>query len=239
MIMINRYDELDKTVLQILMDYSGGEFPLDLRKLCGRLRASLKPYSALEASKLSKIRSIAPKDALNDGFSIIPPKPDCKGRLAYIYYNDDNKAIKSIERLSFTIAHEIKHVVFHETDPTGEEESEADHFARYLLAPMPLLIVGKHENPYEIQERFGLTFTASCNALGAMSHRVKAHGYSLFEYESDFVDWFLENAKKGRRSGENDAIQNYDSSVSSYCYSPDVDENQQNQGGHGNADIQQ
>ncbi len=237
--MTNRYDELDKAALQILMDYSGGEFPIDLGRLCEKLRIKLTPYSALKPSKLSEIKSIAPNEELKDGFSIVLKQPDSEGYHAYTYYNDDKKEMNFSERPSFTIAHEIKHVIFHETDPTGEEESEADHFARYLLAPMPLLIVGKYENPYEVQERFGLTFTASCNALGAMNHRVKAHGYSLFEYENDFIDWFLENVKKGRRSGENDAIQNYDSSVSSYCYSPDVDENQQNQGGYDNADIQQ
>ncbi len=202
MIMGNSYDELEKVALRILMDYSNGEFPLDLQRLCEKLRIKLTPYSALEASKLSEIRSIAPKDALNDGFSIIPPKPDCEGYLAYIYFNDDRKVIKSIERLSFTIAHEIKHVIFQEKNPTSQEESEADHFARYLLAPTPLLIVGNCEHEYEIQERFGLTMTAASNALVAKNHRVKAYGDSLFEYERGFVGWFLENVNNGRHSQE-------------------------------------
>ena len=239
MIMTNRYDELDKAALQILMDYSNGEFPLDLGRLCEKLRIKLTPYSALGTSKLSEIRSIASKGELGDGFSIILPKPDSQGYIAYTYYNDNGKEIVSDKRVSFTIAHEIKHVIYKERNPDATQEDEANHFARYLLAPTPLLIVGKYGDPNDIQERFGLTFTASCCASRAMNNRVKSHGYSLFEYENDFIDWFLENVKKGRRSGENDAIQNYDSSVSSYCYSPDVDENQQNQGGYDNADIQQ
>lgn len=200
----NSYDELEKAALWILMDYSNGEFPLDLRKICEKLRAKLTPYSALEASKLSEIRSIAPKDALNDGFSIIPPKPDRKGYLAYIYYNDDKKVIKSIERLNFTIAHEIKHVIFREKNSADDEESEADHFARYLLAPTPLLVIGKYEEICDVQKRFGLTFTAASNALAAKNHRVKAYGNSLFEYERGFVDWFLENAKNEPRSQESE-----------------------------------
>ncbi len=52
--MANRYDELDRTALQILMDYSDGEFPIDLRKLCEKLRIKLIPYSALKRSKLSE-----------------------------------------------------------------------------------------------------------------------------------------------------------------------------------------
>lgn len=237
--MANRYDELDKAALQILMDYSFGEFPIDLRRLCEKLRIRLTPYSELGEQKLSKIKSIATSGELGDGFSVILEMPDHEGYLAYAYYNDDKKEVGSVERASFTIAHEIKHVVFGEKDPTAAEEREAEHFARYLLAPTPLLMVGKFESVYETQERFGLTITASRNALKAKSHRVNAHGDSLFEYESEFVDWFLENVKKRRRSEKNGAIQNYDSSVSSYCYSPEADENQQNQGGYDNANIQQ
>ncbi len=237
--MANRYDELDRTALQILMDYSDGEFPIDLRKLCEKLRIKLIPYSALKRSKLSEIKSITKNGELGDGFTVILPKPDSNGYIAYTYYNDDKKAIISDKRANFTIAHEIKHVIFRETDPTDAEEKEADHFARYLLAPTPLLIIGKYEKTSDIQIKFGLTKSAASNALDAKNNRVKAHGNSLFKYESDFIDWFLENAKKERRSEKNGAIQNYNSSASSYRYSPDTEENQQNQGGYNNADIQQ
>ena len=236
--MINRYNELDKAALQILMDYSDGEFPIDLVRLCEKLRIRLTPYSELEASKLSEIKSIASSEELKDGFSIILREPDSAGYVAYTYYNDDKMEMNFSERPNFTIAHEIKHVILREMDPSDDEEKEANHFARYLLAPTPLLIVGKFETISEIQQKFGLTNSAAWNALEAKDHRVEKYGNSLFEYESDFVDWFLKNVKKGRRSGENDVIQNYDSSVSSYCYSPDVDENQQKQGGYDNADIQ-
>ncbi len=200
MIMANRYDELDKAALQILMDYSGGEFPIDLGRLCGKLRIRLTPYSALGGPKLSEIKSIASKGELGDGFSIILEKPDPKGYIAYAYYNDDKKEVGSNERTNFTIAHEIKHVIFLETDPTAAEECEAEHFARYLLAPTPLLIVGKYEAVADVQGKFGLTKSAASNALDAKDHRVKAHGDSLFEYESDFIDWFLENVKDERPS---------------------------------------
>ncbi len=236
--MANRYDELDKTALQILMDYSDGEFPIDLEKLCERLRIKLTPYSALKESAFSEINSSVSNGELSDGFSIILNKPDPQGYVAYAYYNDDKKAIISNERVRFTIAHEIKHVIFRETNPTNIEESEAEHFARFLLAPMPLLIVGKYETNYEIRRKFRLTKSAAYNALKAKNNRVEKHGNSLFKYESNFIDWFLENAKKGRRSGEGDATQNYDSSVSSSCYSPGANENQQNKGGYNNADIQ-
>lgn len=200
--MTNRYDELDIMALQILMDYSEGKFPIDLPRLCEKLRIKLTPYSALEESKLSEIKSIASNGELGDGFSIILAKPDPQGYIAYTYYNDNGKEIISDKRPSFTIAHEIKHVILRETDPTDEEEAEADHFARYLLAPTPLLIVGKYNAGRDIAKRFGLTNSAACNAARSRNNRVKAHGDSLFEYEADFIDWFLENVKGERRSQE-------------------------------------
>ncbi len=235
MIMTSRYDELDKTALQILMDYSNAQFPLDLINLCERLRIKLVPYSSLGKSKLSELRLTANNGELTDGFSILLGNTDCDGYSAYTYYNDD-KPIDLSGRVCFTICHEIKHVVFGEIDPRKVEETEADHFARFLLAPTPLLIVEKYDSISDIHADFGLTMSAACNALDARNNRIKKHGETLFDYENDFIDWFLENNKK-RRSGENDAIQNYDSSLSTYCYSPDTIENQQNTGGYDNADI--
>lgn len=236
MIMTNRYDELDKAALQIMMDYSDGKFPTDLRRLCAKLRIKLTPYSALGASKLSKVKSIASSGELSDGFSILLGEPDQEGYVAYAYYNDDDGEILSDKRASFTIAHEIKHVVYGERNPSIVQEDEANHFARYLLAPTPLLIVGKYKDPYEIQKRFGLTFTASRHALEAKNRRVMVHGDSLFEYEKDFLDWFFENVKKGRGPGKSGAFQGHGSPMSDPWYSPNRDPKQ---GGYDDANIQQ
>ncbi len=198
--MANRYDELDKMALQILADYSNGEFPIDLKKLCERLRIKLTPYSALKKSTLAKMNSITKNDELKDGFSIILKEPDSEGYIAYTYYNDDENTIYAYERENFTIAHEIKHVVYDETNPTDAEEAEANHFARFLLAPTPLLIIGKYETITDIQNKFGLTKSAASNALEAKNHRVQRYGNSLFDYESEFIDWLLENMKNKSNS---------------------------------------
>lgn len=195
MMMSNRYDALDETALQILMDYSEGEFPLDLGYLCEKLRIKLIPYSKLEAKTMDELNEIACNGELSDGFSVILKGCDNDGYVAYTYYNDSEKEITSKERINFTIAHEIKHVIFGETDPSIVEENEANHFARILLAPTCILIVGKYTTIEEVQKKFGLTKTAALNALETKENRIARYGNSLFEHEREFIEWYLENIK--------------------------------------------
>ena len=192
----NRYDELDIKALQILMDYSNAHFPLDLHYLCEKLRIKLIPYSSLPKGKLEEINAIATNGELKDGCSILLGHPDPDGYIAYTYYNDNIKDVMIQERIWFTISHEIKHVVYNETNPTDEEETEASHFARMLLAPTCVLIVGKYDNQDDIINKFKLPKSASNNALKAKNNRVEKHGESMFDYEVDFIEWFLNNIKK-------------------------------------------
>lgn len=192
----NRYDELDIKALQILMDYSNAHFPLDLYYLCEKLRIKLIPYSSLPKGKLEEINAIATNGELKDGCSIILGHPDENGYLAYTYYNDNIKDVMIEERIWFTIAHEIKHVAYKEIDPTDVEETEANHFARMLLAPTCVLIAGRYDNQKDIINKFKLTDSASKNALNAKNNRVNKYGEAMFDYEVDFIEWFLNNIKK-------------------------------------------
>lgn len=194
--MRNRYDELDIEALQILMDYSNAYFPIDLCNLCEKLRIKLVPYSLLPIGKIEEINSIATNGELKDGCSIILEHPDDDGYIAYTFYNDNVKDVMIRERIWFTIGHEIKHVIFNEINPTKEEEDEANHFARMLLAPTCILIVGKYDNQEDIIKKFKLTKSASFNALKARNNRIDKYGEALFDYEMDFIEWFLSNIKK-------------------------------------------
>ncbi len=65
-----------------------------------------------------------------------------------------------------------------------------------LLAPTCVLIVGKYDNQDDIINKFKLTKSASNNALKAKNNRVEKHGESMFDYEIEFIEWFLINIKK-------------------------------------------
>ena len=50
----------------------------------------------------------------------------------FILYNDN----MDINRIRFTIAHEIGHIALGHEESNDETESEADYFARHLLVPI-------------------------------------------------------------------------------------------------------
>jgi len=150
--MTSRYDEIDSKALEILMDYSDAFFPINLKKNCERLRIKLIPYSSLSEHQYKKINELALNGELKDGCSIILDHPDENGYLAYTYYNDCIADVYVDKRINYTIAHEIKHVVYKEVNPTDIEEKEAEHFARMLLAPTCILIVGKYDDYRDVEK---------------------------------------------------------------------------------------
>jgi hypothetical protein len=64
-----------------------------------------------------------------DGFSV---ERDGK---QYIYYNDS----KPMGRIRFTILHEIGHIALEHQEESDVAESEANFFAKYAIAPPPLV----------------------------------------------------------------------------------------------------
>ena len=50
----------------------------------------------------------------------------------FILYNDN----MDINRIRFTIAHEIGHIALGHEESNDETESETDYFARHLLVPI-------------------------------------------------------------------------------------------------------
>lgn len=188
--MSNAYQNLDICALQVLMDYTSGCFPIDLIKLCESLKIKLIKYSQLPKEKLYLINNIARFNELKDGFSIILNKLDSDGYIAYTYYNDNYRYDYEIKRSYFTIAHEIKHILYNETNPSLKEETEADHFARVLMCPPCILIAKKYATPQDIAKDFGLTKSASINAFNSINNRIKVYGDKLFKYELNFLNWY-------------------------------------------------
>lgn len=75
----NKYDDLDKNALDILMDYSEGIFPLDLEHICEKLRIKLIPYSNVSKEKLEEVHAFASNGELKDGCTILLNHPDEDG----------------------------------------------------------------------------------------------------------------------------------------------------------------
>ena len=93
-------------------------------------------------------------------------------KIEYHTFYDDTA---SKGRIRFSIAHEIKHVIFGEQNPTEEDERMANHFARFLLAP-PCLVKKYLEYGMDyVASRFGLSLEAAWNAYDAADNREWYH----------------------------------------------------------------
>lgn len=177
----HEYDEIDEAALQIRLDYGFTDLSLDIFKLANCLGMTVTPYSELSKEQWRIINS---NITLEDGFTI---QRNENGVIKYYtFYNDS----VSHSRQRFTIAHEIKHVVFNESEPDEKQEDMADHFARYILAPTCLVMKFACDSPFNIASMFDISFEASENAYKAATHRIEYNRADLSETEEEFMSKF-------------------------------------------------
>lgn len=121
-------------VYKILGDFidESIDYPIDLNNLCQKNNWKLITYTFFDSKPMS---------VSSDGFSFVHNSE------IYIFYNQ----MQMSERINFTIAHEIGHIVLghHLTNDVLSHnglikndamEKEANAFARNLLSPAPLIV---------------------------------------------------------------------------------------------------
>lgn len=143
------YEYIKEEVIDLFIRYDIQCIPISGFELAAKMGIVLVPYSALSTAKKLAAQKVSP-----DGFYWEPG--DGK---EYIFYNDQ----MSYERCNMTILHEIGHAVLghlEDTDPE-EAESEAAFFAKYAVAPPPLIYKVQPESPEELAEVFCISFEAS------------------------------------------------------------------------------
>ena len=129
-----RYKEIEEEVINMLEECEVTQYPIDPFKLARKLRYVLRPYSSLSYEK----RQWAFRES-KDGFSQL--EEDHNGMVRFvIYYNDLSKYKR---RIRWTILHEIGHCYLghHSLKHINKKvtEEEANHFAKYAIAPPPLV----------------------------------------------------------------------------------------------------
>lgn len=173
------YEEIKRQAVDVLIESNVCAIPIDPFEIAYRLGLSIAPYSELD-DKSNRLSNVP------DGFS----RWDEKGEWI-ICYNDQKRR----ERVRFTIAHEIGHYSLGHCHIGKEEESEANFFAGYLLAPPPL-IYNTIDNPstHNISNMFELSKEASENAY----HRYiewLIYGGVYKGYETKLLELFNRNIK--------------------------------------------
>ena len=161
------FEKAKLLILSIIEDYEI-EYPLDIYDLAKRMGFELVPYSAFEEH-----RSLLMKQS-EDGFN----KYHEDRKIWSIYYNEK---VELKERIKFTIAHEIGHILLQ-----TELEELANFFAGYLLAPVPLIIEYKYYTEEQIMGYFKVGYKCAHSCLNRTLSRI-LHNEPNTEYENTII----------------------------------------------------
>lgn len=146
----NKYEIIKQMIIQLFIQHDIRSIPIDCFEICAKMDIKLKPYSRLTKEALSKAMATS-----KDGFCLLLEEPI--GQFSYnqwyIFYNDH----QSHERIRFTLMHEIGHIVLDHTEHSELAESEANFFAKYALAPPPLIHKIQPEDYMDVAKRFDLS----------------------------------------------------------------------------------
>ena len=134
-------------------------YPIDCFTIAEKLYYKLRPYSSLSPKEYEEAMEFD-----IDGFSRVEVDSITHMNRYVIYYNDK----LNFGRMRWTIFHEIGHVYLgHHDNPDSSnsslEEAEADFFAKYAIAPPPLINATKCKSALDISNTFCASLQASSN----------------------------------------------------------------------------
>lgn len=173
------YDKMAQYAISILCDYNIKEFPLDEKVICKKLGIKLVPYSAYTGDNLALIFKKS-----NDAFYI----PPTRYTPPTIVYND---LVASEGRKKLSVFHEIKHYVCNDKEECLYNDNMADYFGRYIMCPIPYLIMLDVDDKFTIISDFGLSDEAAGNALSNIRNRKNVYGNKIFDYEKPLIELLL------------------------------------------------
>lgn len=175
-----RYDEIKQAVAYVYKTYHIKKYPIDAFGLCEKMGIILIPYTSLSQKERNRAFAISP-----DGFFV---EHEDKGTINLaIFYNDDRMP----ERIRFTILHEIGHIVLEHMEHSDVAEAEANFFAKYAIAPPPIVHLFNPEDPYDIVETFGLSFECAWNVMNYYKKWYRYHKDDKPDYEIIIVNLYV------------------------------------------------
>jgi Zn-dependent peptidase ImmA (M78 family) len=141
------YEFIKGEVIHLFKKYKIKCIPISGFEIATKMGITMIPYSSLKGKRLKKALEIS-----QDGFY-------CEENgIEYIYYNNIKKSYK---RQNMTILHEIGHCVLDHTGHSEKEEAEANFFAKYAIAPPPLIHRIGATSPFDIYCAFDISEEAS------------------------------------------------------------------------------
>ena len=175
-----QYEEIKRTVIDTFFAYNINYIPINAFEVACQMGITVRPYSFLDEKK----RKAAVKYSI-DGYST-----ETDDNEWIIYYND---SCKNSGRINNTIMHEIGHYALGHTNDGDDEEKEAEakFFAKYALAPPPLIYnVLDIVTPETIMLAFGISYLAAKNAYNYYLNWLNYGGRYYKDYETKMLRLF-------------------------------------------------
>ncbi len=182
------YDRLDKMAIDLYVDYGITSFPLDEKELCKKMGIMLIPYSSYDGENLQLLNK-----KTQYGFWTMGGN----GYTPMIFYNDNIDELHSPATIKQTIRHEIKHFLDGDIIDEPEFDDLAEHFGRFLAAPIPYLVAKNITDINVIISTFGVSATMASNISSAVNNRIKKYGKTIFDYEKPLLNLFGINTERG------------------------------------------
>lgn len=146
------YEEIKNVVIETFAEYDIKSVPISAFEMAVKMGITIIPYSALSEEKQEAAFKIS-----EDGYSVEKSNNEW-----IIYYND---FCNNYGRINQTIMHEIGHYTLGHINEGDLEEAEAKFFAKYALAPPPLIHNMKTEiNVESIMQTFDISYEAAAYA---------------------------------------------------------------------------
>ena len=145
-----RYEEIKGKVAHYMERRNLSKVPIDPFEFAQKLGVNVAAYSSLSRAKREGLRR-----AGDEGVVAVSP---VDGR-SWIFYNDE----KPCNRIRWTMFHEIGHYLLDHDDSVDDavKEAEATFFAKYAIAPPPLIREFGAESSEDVARIFGVSREAS------------------------------------------------------------------------------
>lgn len=173
-----QYEEIKQTVIDTFLEYDIRCIPINAFEMAIKMGLKIVPYSALDDEKKEAALKIS-----SDGYSIETENNEWR-----IYYND---SCRNYGRVNQTVMHEIGHYALGHVGEGEVEESEAKFFAKYALAPPPLVHNMDEEiNVNNIMRKFDISYKAAQFAHRYYWTWLRYGGNDYTNYELKMLELF-------------------------------------------------
>lgn len=169
----DEYEMVFPIVLQTLEDTNVTTYPLDLIKLYTILGIPHHAYNQCDVPTQQM------EELSSDGFQRQMPGSD----IPTVYVN----TAQTFNRIKFTLAHELGHIMCVDLKRNTDPERTADAFAGLILAPIPLVMATKQFSVEDISYNFSISRACAQIAARDTRRRLNARDYPLTSDERKFA----------------------------------------------------